>query len=188
MPVVHTTRIALYVAIVFALSWGVETWLVTQGGLASPHFQPVVFGVMLVPALVAVAFRLAFQEGFRQTGLRLGRKRYYLVALVLIVGWLAASAGLSALTPWWAWDVGFTQIRGILEPLAAASGQPLPPITPALVAAMGVQMTLVGAMMGLPALLGEEYGWRGYLLPHLRPLGAWRAMGLHGVIWGLWHA
>ena len=35
---------------------------------------------------------------------------------------------------------------------------------------------------------GEEYGWRGYLLPALLPLGQWRALILDGVIWGLWHA
>ncbi len=35
---------------------------------------------------------------------------------------------------------------------------------------------------------GEEWGWRGFLLPHLMPLGKWKAYSLLGVIWGLWHA
>jgi hypothetical protein len=34
---------------------------------------------------------------------------------------------------------------------------------------------------------GEEYGWRGYLLPKLLPLGEVRAGVLIGLIWGPWH-
>ncbi len=35
---------------------------------------------------------------------------------------------------------------------------------------------------------GEEYGWRGFLMDELRPLGAIRANLLTGVMWGLFHA
>jgi len=35
---------------------------------------------------------------------------------------------------------------------------------------------------------GEEYGWRGWLMNELAPLGAVRANLLTGVLWGLWHA
>jgi hypothetical protein len=35
---------------------------------------------------------------------------------------------------------------------------------------------------------GEEWGWRGFLLPRLMPLGKLKAYLILGVIWGLWHA
>ncbi len=35
--------------------------------------------------------------------------------------------------------------------------------------------------------LGEEIGWRGYLLPHLLPLGHTRALLLSGLLQGIWH-
>jgi membrane protease YdiL (CAAX protease family) len=38
----------------------------------------------------------------------------------------------------------------------------------------------------IPAL-GEEFGWRGYLLPKLLPLGREKALVISGIIWGLWH-
>jgi membrane protease YdiL (CAAX protease family) len=34
---------------------------------------------------------------------------------------------------------------------------------------------------------GEEYGWRGFLMDELRPLGGVKANLLTGVLWGLWH-
>jgi membrane protease YdiL (CAAX protease family) len=35
--------------------------------------------------------------------------------------------------------------------------------------------------------LGEEFGWRAYLLPKLMPLGPRRAAMVVGAIWGAWH-
>ena len=38
------------------------------------------------------------------------------------------------------------------------------------------------------AALGEEAGWRGYMMPHLKKqLGLLNGRLLGGVIWGVWH-
>lgn len=39
----------------------------------------------------------------------------------------------------------------------------------------------------LTTSLGEELGWRGYLLPRLRSLGEGKALLLSGLLWGVWH-
>jgi membrane protease YdiL (CAAX protease family) len=46
---------------------------------------------------------------------------------------------------------------------------------------------MLKTLPNIPFTLGEEYGWRGYLLPRLLPLGEIRATLLVGLIWGPWH-
>jgi membrane protease YdiL (CAAX protease family) len=46
---------------------------------------------------------------------------------------------------------------------------------------------IVGLVVTSLLALAEEIGWRGYLLPHLLPLGNVRAMLLSGLLHGLWH-
>jgi hypothetical protein len=45
----------------------------------------------------------------------------------------------------------------------------------------------IGGAVGLPLTLGEEYGWRGYLLPRLLPLGEVRATLILAIVWAMWH-
>jgi membrane protease YdiL (CAAX protease family) len=46
----------------------------------------------------------------------------------------------------------------------------------------------LGATLNLPFTIGEELGWRGFLLSETRQLSAFRQTLLIGAVWGLWHA
>ena len=46
---------------------------------------------------------------------------------------------------------------------------------------------LIGGLIISFFIFGEEYGWRGYLLPALLPLGEGAATLLVGIIWAGWH-
>jgi membrane protease YdiL (CAAX protease family) len=63
-------------------------------------------------------------------------------------------------------------------------------ITPQLMLIISLaQMALIGPIINLVPTMGEELGWRGYLLPKLRTLYPDRkAFLISGVIWGVWHA
>lgn len=51
----------------------------------------------------------------------------------------------------------------------------------------GWSSLLSGLFVGTAFALAEEIGWRGYLLPHLVPLGRTRAMLLSGLLHGIYH-
>jgi len=80
-------------------------------------------------------------------------------------------------------------LRAVIEEQAGAGALdelPVPlwmlvALAPVNAAFGGVINTAVGAM-------GEELGWRGWLLPKLLPLGRWPAILAVGVLWGVWHA
>lgn len=178
-----------YVAVVFVLTYALNVVIYLQGGLSNARmFQLLAGAQMLIPALVAVAFRVIRKEGFKHTGLALGKKRYYAYALGLMMLFLVLSVGISAMTPWLTLDPQLTKFQQMMTMLTEQTGQAAPFDNRTFTALMGLQVILLGAVLGLPALWGEEYGWRGYLLPKLMGLGKLRAVILHGVIWGLWHA
>lgn len=186
------TRLVLaYVAVLFVLTYALNAVVWAQGGLSNPRMFQILVGLqMLLPAVVAVAFRVFRREGFKGSGLGLGKKRYFLVAFGLMIAYLGVSYGLSALTPWLTFDPQMGKFQAMLDAIQAQTGQTPPFDLRSFAALMAVQVVLLGALLGMPAYWGEEYGWRGYLLPKLLETGMdkGRAIVLHGVIWGLWHA
>ena len=115
---------------------------------------------------------------------RLGDWRAYLWAWLLFPA-LAVATGLLT----WAFGAGKldTQFTLIKDSLATAPGGEAIPAGLIVLIQIGVALTF-GPLFNTIFALGEELGWRGFLLPRLLPLGQWRAIGLSGVIWGVWHA
>jgi membrane protease YdiL (CAAX protease family) len=71
------------------------------------------------------------------------------------------------------WSTGLAEVARPEGPF----GSPLAPLW--------IILAVVG--LTLTQSLGEELGWSGYLLPHLRPRGMRRAMVLRGLGQGIWH-
>ena len=46
---------------------------------------------------------------------------------------------------------------------------------------------LISGPLNLIATFGEEFGWRGFLLPAMLPYGKRKALVLSSIIWGIWH-
>ncbi|WP_433215958.1 lysostaphin resistance A-like protein [Microtetraspora malaysiensis] len=199
--------LAVFLVVAFGGAWLVALPLWLGGsGLATPALMPVATAMMFTPSLGVLAVWLICRRGtpFREwagrTGLGLGpaRGRTFKVLAATWVGTpllVLAALAVSALVGAVRLDLGgLSLFRAGLE---AAGGAPLPPET--LAVAQLVSAIVVAPLLNAIPSLGEEWGWRGYLLPRLlggaaldaapRPTRiVWRAMLVSGVIWGLWHA
>lgn len=129
---------------------------------------------MLLPALANIVTRLVTKQGFRDAMLEFnfekGRIKYYVMAIAVplvygaignLLTFLHAGADLGGIFS--------TEYLSDTIPMALS----MPPMI----------------LIGLSVFFGEEFGWRGYLMPQLEklmPLPA--AVIVGGVIWGLWHA
>ena len=137
-----------------------STDLVAQAGGALALAIPL---GMFAPMIAALIMRLFVnKEGVKGSLGLLRSWRYYLAALVAPVVFVTAV-------------VLIVQALGLGEFRWSQAG-------------WLVYLTLMlKTLPNIPFTFGEEYGWRGYLLPRLLPLGEIRATLLVALIWGPWH-
>lgn len=140
--------------------------------------QPAVYALgtfgMLIPSLAHLITRLITKEGFADSylGVNLkGNGKWYLASI-----WVKlAESVIGALLIWRlkAGNLSFAEAFPLDEP-KALTGMLL----------LQLAFTLIVFFPGF----GEEWGWRGYMMPKLLNLmPKWAAVILGGVIWGLWH-
>jgi uncharacterized protein len=195
---VNWTGIALYIVLAFGISWVI--WLGLRA-LGVPFILRVSIG-MFGPALAALLVRLIRREGFSDAGLRLvgrgrtGAFRMYLAAYLIPPILVAAGIGLALVTgiQHWAFAENLQASASIITATLARNGQSLPSgYSAQQLALFNILLSTVLAftlaiLINMIFTFGEEFGWRGYLLPRLSPLGGIYAAIITGVIWGLWHA
>ncbi|MBO0783559.1 MAG: CPBP family intramembrane metalloprotease [Ktedonobacteraceae bacterium] len=190
--------IGLFLLLAFVISWACFIGLRALG-LPLPIYAAVgMFG----PALAALLTRLIRREGFADAGLRLvGRGRrggawMYLAAYLVPPLLIAAGIGFVLLVGYqhWALNENMQKLGASLVESLRKAGQPVPNgMTPeqlgwtSLLAQTAAAFT-VALLINSVFTFGEEFGWRGYLLPKLAPLGGVVAAIITGAIWGLWHA
>ncbi len=181
--------VAAFLVLGFALSWGIwSVLLLTGGSLKSPLAVPLLALGMWGPGVSAlVVTRLVLRENWRTTTInQLGRWRYYVWAWFLPVVSTVVALGLTVLFGLARLDLSFPLLRNSLAEAHVTVPVPLWVIVGAQVA---MALTLA-PMLNVLFAIGEELGWRGFLLPRLMQagLGQWAALIVSGAIWGLWHA
>lgn len=181
--------IVWFLVLAFAPTWMLWTVLWLMRVSPSETFRFAIFGTlgMYFPGIAAlVAGRFVLGEGLRDTTLlRLGHRCFYFWAWflfpLLIFATLALDVGSGAARL----DRTFAQIstRFISAERAAPSDLGAFAIGNLMVA------LLAGPAMHAITTVGEELGWRDFLLRHLIRIGfrQWPALLITGTVWGLWH-
>ncbi len=177
-PTARRARLGLLLFALILMPLGlIGYWFSGEANDTAPLLVPGLL-LMAAPALASAITRVVLREGFRDVSFRSGGRRGALalllgVVLPLLVGSLAYGA---------AYLFGLARFALLTVPIVEDS---LGPVT-------GFALTLalaatLGTLALVPAAVGEEIGWRGYLLPRLIEARAPRPALSSGLIWGAWH-
>lgn len=178
----------LFLTLTFALTWTLEAFLIAGGlvfdGVIGTHNMLYLVLAMWIPGLCAAGVHCGLERRpLRDLGFRFGSWKAYLSTMLLIpllYGVIYALTWLSGLGhPDW-------QLERLLSLQRMAPGQEMP-VSMLFLSVLPASIVL-GPFGNFLAALGEEIGWRGFLLPRLMPMGKLNAYALLGLVWGLWHA
>ncbi len=186
--------VTVFIILAFALAWLLALPLWLGDGLASRWFTLVATATMLTPAIAALVV-VFFVERPRQKAWVLGLwplrpvRRvlgYGVLGIFVPIALVLVALPVGALLGVYPADfANFSAFQQVLDEQTGTTEIPIP--IGALIVLQLATLPLAAFINLVPAL-GEELGWRGWLLPKLMPLGTLPALLVSGVIWGLWHA
>jgi len=166
------------ITLTYVLSWAWLAILIPHGGYKGLGWVgPFVF--MWMPGLCSIACRLLFREGFRDIGWRWRNWKATMAAI-----WAPLVVGISVYALLWGtglasmhqgtWGVSF----GGSTSAQQAGNMPFHLV---------LIVLLIMTPIVSPFSLGEELGWRGYLLDRMVKSGMRRPVFILGVVWAVWH-
>lgn len=151
----------LYLFIVFGLSWPFQIVAAIWGINLLPRYVLHATSMFMVTVGTFIAGRYVFRDGFAGAGWRWGKLKYHLlvIGLALLLWVVPTIADLA---------VGTLRLPDKLT---------------------GTQLVWILVFLtGFIPCFGEEFGWRGYMLPCLaRRYTPRKAVVVHAIIWWAWH-
>lgn len=175
-----------FILLTFIPTYLVELFLFLKGfsfiGQPQIFAQLTVAVAMFFPGISAFIVRkFITREGFSDAGLKLGKRKFYLQVYLLIPLFYAIIYGLT----WLLVQAPDFSLQSFMAQYGLKE-LPFPQLKLILLIFIST-ITYAPFLNAIPAF-GEEFGWRGYLLPKLLPFGQKKALIISGIIWGLWHA
>ncbi|MGZ7067731.1 MAG: CPBP family glutamic-type intramembrane protease [Methanobacterium sp.] len=147
------------------------TFVILTFALSSIFYYLIIFSsfgglntllLMWCPAIAAIITSLIFFRSIRGFGWGPGKIKYLILGYIIPIVYAIIAYGLF-------WILGLGTFTGDLPNNI-------------------ILFVIVGTISGVISALGEEIGWRGFLVPQLAKLTTftWVAI-ISGVIWALWH-
>lgn len=151
----------LYLFIVFGLSWPFQVVAAIWGTALLPRYVLHSTSMFMVTVGTFIAGRYVFRDGFAGAGWRWGKLKYYLLVIGL------------ALLLWVVPTIADLAVGTLNLPDKVTGTQ---------------QVWILVFLTSFIPCFGEEFGWRGYMLPRLaKRFSPRKAVLIHAVIWWVWH-
>jgi uncharacterized protein len=155
--------IAFFVFMVIICSWPFQFWYVFKTETAFDKYLYSSLSMVMVTVATFIAGRFVFKDGFANAGWSWGKPIHYLL-VILFALFL------------WLLPVVIEINTGITKPHDTIEVAPI------------FMMFVFRFVATLLPAFGEEFGWRGYLLPKLiEKFTPKKALLIHAFIWWLWH-
>lgn len=191
-------RILIYIGVTFVLTWMYCLAVIypmmngeTLNGVPAIATQFLVAAAMFFPAIGVLITRLVTKEGFQNAWIRpnvKGNVKYYLLAYFgpIVLTILGTILYFVIFRGTFDLDCGYMKLT--LE-AAGTPAEAIPMPLSTLMLIQAVQAIFLAPVLNFVTCFGEEWGWRGYLLPKMKEkFSTIPTLLITGVIWGLWHA
>ncbi|SCP95646.1 CPBP family intramembrane glutamic endopeptidase [Anaerobium acetethylicum] len=191
----ETRRIIIFLVLTFGITYlfeiGVIRPLVYSGNVTMNGIgQASIAAMMFIPSIGVLLTRFITKEGFKNVWIRpaqfKGNMRYYLAGwfgpvVLTIIG----SLFYFLIFP----DKFDGNMTFFAETYKAAGIEMSVDQRRITIAVQVLILIFAGPIINAATCFGEEWGWRGYLLPKMKEkLPVIPMLLVNGVIWGLWHA
>ncbi len=173
--------ITIFLSITLALS-SIFYFLIIYSGTLGGGQGQYVMGIMWCPGISALITMKILKRNIFDLGWKWGETKYqfwsYLIPLIYV---------LIAYLVIWIFGFGGFYNKEFVNTLTESFG--LGPIGSGFTIVLYVILLgIFGTIRGMASALGEEIGWRGFLVPELiKKYGFTKTSLISGSIWGIWH-
>lgn len=173
-------QVLIYLLLLFTFS-SVFYFLVMRSGKLGSAGGLYIIGIMWCPALAAFATLKLNHRSFSELGWKWPRTRYMVMSWFIPLLYAAIAYVIV-----WTTGLGGFPNRDFMQHLAVSMGLRTSPAVSTIVYV--IVNGIFGLVFNLSAGLGEEIGWRGFLVPELSKSTGFTATALiSGIVWAIWH-